>query len=147
MLLSHNTLTVALIAACVAVEHGGAAEEKVTVEVDVFSGRPNPAWTMSPSDARATVRMLNQLPGGAPGVVEDRLGYRGTIIRTKNAEWRLFRGRAFEVGKRVWRLDVDRRMERVALTSGKSFLDMATYKMVLEEAGFGPGNREEKHEH
>lgn len=142
----HNALAAAMLAACAAVELGGAAQERVSVEADVFSGRPNPTWSMSPDDARVAVSMLDRLPRTTPGKVEERLGYRGTIIRVKRSTWRLFRGRAFESGTGTWKVDDGRKLELFALKTGKSLMDSATYKMVLEEAGFGRADAEAQHE-
>ncbi|MGH7140684.1 MAG: hypothetical protein ACREHD_33545 [Pirellulales bacterium] len=50
------------------------------VTLDIFSGRPNPTWTMRPEHENELARRLvslppaQQLPGG------DDLGYRGFII-------------------------------------------------------------------
>ena len=136
-----------LIAVCAALEQGGAApEDKVTVEVDMFSGRPNPTWTMASGDARATVTMLDRLLRTTPGTVEERLGYRGTIIRVNKIAWRVFRGQAIESASGLWKADEGRKLERFALASGKSILDPDLYKTILKEAGFDSGNAEEKHE-
>lgn len=49
------------------------------VEIDIFSGRPNPAWTLSAAEAAALARLLAQLPpGAAPKAVG--LGYRGFVV-------------------------------------------------------------------
>ncbi len=62
---------------------GAAAAPKVVVEVDVFSGAPNPQWTLDAnSEARleTLVSHLAPAPGGtapsAPG-----LGFRGFVVR------------------------------------------------------------------
>ena len=51
----------------------------MTVELDVYSGRPNPNWTLSKSEAQMVSGMIKGLPvvsaDPQPG-----LGYRGFII-------------------------------------------------------------------
>jgi hypothetical protein len=55
--------------------------------LDIFSGLPNPSWTLSVKDAR---KLINRLAGramAAPGAVESILGYRGFVIAaTSDAE-------------------------------------------------------------
>jgi hypothetical protein len=57
----------------------------ITIELDVFSGRPNPTWTLTPVQAQELLRVLDairrdgrkRLPCEPPG-----LGYRGFHVRT-----------------------------------------------------------------
>jgi hypothetical protein len=58
------------------------SRSNITVELDIFSGRPNPSWTIGPAerelllnflrDAHAAVEPRNLLPG---------LGYRGFVVK------------------------------------------------------------------
>ena len=146
MLSLHKVLAAALLAACVTLEHGGAAQDSVTVEVDMFSGRPNPAWRMSPRQSQAAIKMLNRLPRTTAGSLNEGLGYRGTVIRVRSSAWRIFRGRAYESKSGRWKTDDHRKLERFAIATGKSNLDPALYRTVLEESGFGQGNAEAQHE-
>jgi hypothetical protein len=51
----------------------------VRVELDVFSGRPNPTWLLSTHQERELRRRLGRLaPGGAPAPIT--LGYRGFLV-------------------------------------------------------------------
>lgn len=47
------------------------------VEIDLFSGRPNPVWELTAAEVPALRARLEALPAGAPAALPDRLGYRG----------------------------------------------------------------------
>jgi len=49
------------------------------VELDVFSGRPNPTWPLTAEESQDLLARIGQLsPGGGP--VPAGLGYRGFIV-------------------------------------------------------------------
>jgi hypothetical protein len=49
----------------------------IHVELDVFSGRPNPTWVVEDEQARELVAALSALPTtSAPSATPDGLGYR-----------------------------------------------------------------------
>lgn len=56
----------------------------MTVELDVFSGRPNPQWTLTEQEAGRVEEMLRDLPPAEPGraAMEPGLGYRGFLVRS-----------------------------------------------------------------
>ncbi|MEV6691404.1 hypothetical protein AB0M35_08040 [Micromonospora sp. NPDC051196] len=61
------------------------------VELDVFSGRPNPRWTLS---ATQRAHLIDQLRAGSVPLLsaaagESRLGYRGFVLRFDPEELRL----------------------------------------------------------
>jgi hypothetical protein len=63
--------------------HKTKQEMIITIELDIYSGRPNPSWKM---DAKETVDLLKQLAKlytlpKAELDVQDGLGYRGFIIK------------------------------------------------------------------
>lgn len=77
------------------------------VELDIFSGRPNPVWTL---DSRQRDELVDQLRAGSialldPDLAEGVLGYRGFIISLDESELELL-GRA------------DRRNARFRIRSG-----------------------------
>ncbi|MEI7770672.1 MAG: hypothetical protein WCI67_11810 [Chloroflexales bacterium] len=54
----------------------------LSVEADLFSGRPNPTWQLAPNDIQALQDDLAPLPLRAiPATAFDGLGYRGFIVR------------------------------------------------------------------
>jgi hypothetical protein len=70
----------------------------MTVTLDIFSGRPNPSWTMGPEDQKELARRLMGLPRATGVVGSDGLGYRGFVITSQAgpgslpAEVRVFEG-------------------------------------------------------
>ena len=53
------------------------------VELDIFSGRPNPRWTLNAAEeAELLQRMLDRVVPIAPSTIADgKLGYRGFLVR------------------------------------------------------------------
>lgn len=56
---------------------------EVEVEVDMFSGVPNPAWTVHGTEAAALIELINALPedGEIDISAELNLGFRGFVLR------------------------------------------------------------------
>jgi hypothetical protein len=55
----------------------------------VFSGRPDPEWTVPATVAGQLLRLWAELPQGAEGPVPPRLGYRGCLLRAPDGRtWR-----------------------------------------------------------
>lgn len=75
---------------------------KISVVLDVFSGRPNPSWELDPSESRELLRQLSLLPEADKNKAEffDGLGYRGFVITVQPADnagssptiYRVFKG-------------------------------------------------------
>lgn len=84
------------------------------VELDIFSGRPNPRWELDEPVARTVTEFHRQLrpvadvPPGPPG-----LGYRGFVYSLDHVSWRAWRG--FVVGPALVLADPDRTIERMLL--------------------------------
>jgi hypothetical protein len=51
------------------------------VELDAFSGRPNPTWDLAPDEAAEFSRLISGLPPSLRSVDEGNLGYRGFVVR------------------------------------------------------------------
>jgi len=63
--------------------------DQVEVQLDVFSGRPNPCWTLSGESVRTLEQMLGGLqPDRAPE--PPGLGYRGILVVGPEIELRAF---------------------------------------------------------
>ena len=63
------------------------------VELDIFSGRPNPAWPLDEAAAgelRRRLAALSPSPAGAPE--PPGLGYRGFVCTGSGEAWRAFKG-------------------------------------------------------
>jgi hypothetical protein len=52
----------------------------VAVEVDIFSGRPNPSWTLSEAEASVFASRRSALQQTAPAPRSGALGYRGLVV-------------------------------------------------------------------
>lgn len=59
---------------------------KVSVELDVFSGRPNPSWELNASESGELLKQLSPLPEEDKNKAEffDGLGYRGFVISVRD---------------------------------------------------------------
>ena len=84
------------------------------VELDIFSGRPNPAWQLDEVAAGEVRRLVAALsPSTARAANPPGLGYRGFICTESGKTWRAFKGTV------TWRdevlADQDRTVERFLL--------------------------------
>src|SRR3954454_19332066 len=52
----------------------------VVVTLDVFSGRPNPSWTLSVNEEAELARRLQTLPPSFQSPAGSDLGYRGFLL-------------------------------------------------------------------
>lgn len=62
------------------------------VELDVFSGRPNPSWSLSPAEEKELLRRLSGLPPTDSLPTPADLGFRGFRIVEPGRELRVFGG-------------------------------------------------------
>lgn len=81
---------------------------KISIQLDVFSGRPNPSWELSPSESGELFNQLSLLPeaDAAKAPYYDRLGYRGFIVSVYEKDttsspsiYRIFQGYVFNSDK------------------------------------------------
>jgi hypothetical protein len=79
-------VSIGLVIGCLGL--AGCGEEEaapvVTVELDVFSGRPNPSWVLSASDAREVQGRLADLPVAGGKLPDAKLGYRGFYLTVQD---------------------------------------------------------------
>jgi len=117
------------------------------VTVDVYSGRPNPTWEISPSENEQVRAMLARLIGPTTATYPDWLGYRGVIIEggviQENA-WdraRIGGGVIVEQGELGTRTiaDPDRALERQLLLTGQGRIDQREFAAIRADAF--PGSR------
>jgi hypothetical protein len=50
------------------------------VEIDLFSGRPNPRWRLKNQESAEFLKLFRALPPTEMGTIQDNLGYRGLIV-------------------------------------------------------------------
>lgn len=65
----------------VALNFDAATDAEVVVELDVFSGRPNPQWRLPPPARARLFELLRATNTPAAGAVLPGLGYRGLVVR------------------------------------------------------------------
>ena len=112
---------------------------RIEVELDIFSGNPNPAWTLSDADSAHFLEKLALLPAASPAEFATNLGYRGFIVRRANATEssvvRIQRGRVhvLRAGKDLYYSDPQRDLERWLLRTGQLFLDSTIFGIVETE--------------
>jgi hypothetical protein len=112
---------------------------RIEVELDIFSGNPNPAWTLSDADSAHFLEKLAPLPAASPAEFATNLGYRGFIVRRANATEssvvRIQRGRVhvLRAGKDLYYSDPQRDLEGWLLRTGQSFLDSTIFGIVETE--------------
>jgi hypothetical protein len=57
--------------------------DRIDVELDIFSGMPNPTWVLTASEAGSFDTQLAALPQTAPRSLAGNLGYRGLIVQMR----------------------------------------------------------------
>jgi hypothetical protein len=110
------------------------------VVVDLFSGRPNPGWTLDVAN-EAEFRRRLELARTAPSRdsrLLPGLGYRGLVVRAseeENApELCRIHGESIVVSGSS-RLDAGRQFERWLLSTGKGVLEPSLFEMVKLDVG------------
>lgn len=101
---------------------------RVEVELDIFSGMPNPTWVLTDAEAESFMKQLAALPRTSAGELSGNLGYRGFIVQvTQGTETRLIRIQGGTVhtsegATTIYVNDEDRKLERWLLNTGKPHL-------------------------
>jgi hypothetical protein len=118
----------------------GAPPEPAEVELDVFSGRPNPTWKLSGEETSQFLGLLRELPSTEPGWFDAGLGYRGFAVSLQDPQGRETRVQIYKgivkrsVGESMeYFADKDRKLERWVLRTGSSRLSPDLYEMVAKE--------------
>ena len=112
------------------------------VELDVFSGVPNPTWKLSESEAASLAQLLTHLEATqSPGQRFDGLGYRGFIVHLVApqslaiSKMHIF-GSTVEIATGVetsFYQDPQRQVERWLLETGKPYFSDELYKELSNE--------------
>jgi hypothetical protein len=112
------------------------------VELDIFSGRPNPTWGLDQTQCQVFLTLLGalprtqSLPPEPPG-----LGYRGFVVSqipsVQGGLLRAFQGyiKAGSGRSALILRDEGRKLERWLLESGKGHLEGRVYQVVVIELG------------
>lgn len=116
------------------------------VELDVFSGRPNPVWELSVQESREFIHRFQALPPQENVDINnvsiaEGLGYRGMIITRLEhplAEYNeVFVSNGIVVANyndrsKQW-IDKNREFEKWLLQTGRESLDEALYEQVVQQ--------------
>jgi hypothetical protein len=109
------------------------------VELDIFSGMPNPTWTLTNAEADELVQQLAALPRTSPSELSGNLGYRGFVVRlTRGADTELIRIQTGIVhiskgATDLYASDADRALERWLLNTGRPHLKGEIVEIVERE--------------
>jgi len=112
------------------------------VELDVFSGLPNPTWELSAADTATLMDMIEALPSTSPVDLPNPLGYRGFLVSLTAPESgstgtiRAFQGVVeYLAGEMRYYADPGRQTERWLLTTARTHIEEELYSSVLAEIG------------
>lgn len=112
---------------------------RVEVELDIFSGNPNPTWILPDADGILFFKRLAILPKVSAKKLSTNLGYRGFIVQVTNGtEKSLVRIQNGTVqlsqeDTNVYYSDQNRDLERWLLNSAKPSLKSDLFKIVESE--------------
>lgn len=109
------------------------------VELDIFSGMPNPTWILTDTEADGFLKQLAALPPTSARELSGNLGYRGFIVQCRQADnTQLIRVQngAVHISKgvtNVYAYDEDRELERWLLNTGRPHLKGELFQIAERE--------------
>jgi len=112
---------------------------RVEVELDIFSGMPNPTWVLTSVQAESFVKQLATLSRTSARELSGNLGYRGFIVRvTQGADTQLIHIQTGTVhlsegAANLYAADKDRELERWLLDTGKPHLKNEVFQLAERE--------------
>ncbi len=119
-----------------------------TVELDIFSGRPNPSWSLSETEAQQLRAKLEKLPEVACRPLDLPLGYRGFVVQlaqrpelSNEYRVRVYNGQArwgdpWSPGTVAFCVaDSGREVERFLLAGARPHVSGDIYSMVESQIG------------
>ncbi len=136
-------LTLLLVVAIWGCSTTAIGDVPMQVELDVFSGRPNPHWNLTPQEANEFISLLQALPQTpTQALVKEGLGYRGLIVtdpdQTIAGYDRIVISNGVVLAQRNSQLrqfpDRERRLERWLFQTGRGRLDVELYRQVGQAA-------------
>jgi hypothetical protein len=110
----------------------------VEVEIDIFSGMPNPTWTLSEADAAVFLSKLSGLQETAARPRSTKLGYRGLVVRiSQQADREVYiQNGVIELSDQTsltFFLDRERSLERWSIETGKKFLSHEVLEAIEKD--------------
>jgi len=110
------------------------------VELDAFSGRPNPAWELSAADTATLTGMIGSLQPSPAVDLPTPLGYRGFLVTLGEPgsgsveRMRAYQGIVEYRGREArYYVDPEKQVERWLLTTGQTYIDRQLYNSLLVE--------------
>ena len=108
------------------------------VELDIFSGMPNPTWILTNAEADSFVKQLAALPRTPARELSGNLGYRGFIVQVTKGLTRSdsIQNGNVHISRRVTNIyphDEERELERWLLNTGKPHLKSDLVEIVERE--------------
>jgi hypothetical protein len=122
-------------------EEKPAPPDAATVEVDLFSGRPNPTWSLTPEEVAHLVGSVDELAPAAAREAPGWLGYRGLRFRLFSQGREIASAESFD--EHLSRLDAagirhladpGRKVERWLLGTGEGRIEPEIYDACRTEA-------------
>jgi hypothetical protein len=115
--------------------------DAATVEADLYSGRPNPAWSLTPEEVVTLVERVDGLAPADEVELPDRLGYRGLRFRLQAQGREITSGDSFDGHLRVQDsagprhlADPGNEVERWLLATGRGKIEPQVYETLKIEA-------------
>lgn len=102
------------------------------VELDIFSGKPNPSWRLSIEQVDFLQASLKSLDVSCEKPIAPDLGYRGFVVTLNNNVRIIIYGGTISIHKKVF-LDRDRKLERWLVRTGDQKISEALKQVVLKE--------------
>jgi hypothetical protein len=112
---------------------------KVEVELDIFSGNPNPKWVLSDREGDIFLERLAKLPNTPAKELSAKLGYRGFIVQVTNGSEqslvKLQNGtvQILKGDTKAYYKDLCLDLERWLLNSGKPYFTSDLFSIVERE--------------
>lgn len=110
----------------------------VEVELDIFSGKPNPTWVLSDRDAAEFLDRLGSLTRMASGGIRNPLGYRGFVVDTGRGQLVRVQNGTVQITHgedQSYFADPHRDLERWLFSTGESMVDGHLASLVEAEIG------------
>jgi hypothetical protein len=112
------------------------------VSIDIFSGREAPTWSLSATEVKTLIPMIDTLPITDTVKFRDDLGYRGITVNLPDpvsgsiSTLKVYNGVIqYDTGSKTkFFTDTDRHIERWLLVSGKPHIPPDLYIMVERES-------------
>lgn len=106
-----------------------------TVTLYLFSGRPDPVWTLTAEQTATFTERLAALPAGTPQAEPEGLGYRGLALQLADQTIRLFNAavRVEQNGQVRWLADPHQALALWLLATGEPAIGQDLVAMIQRE--------------